>query len=157
MFRIGKHPIGNRYMAGLYESRCIPVGAKIWFDNEKQGYTVRASNAAFCVLTKPFNAQKTVLYCIIDWESGVRGPENLVFGMGAETDEDCQEMLERMTTGESEVSSRNYRDITIVKYYNPQLKKTYTEVTTAASPDHELSDTSKNAPGASNQVEGEGR
>lgn len=109
----------------LYDFRKLPVGAKIWFDNEKQGYTVRASNVAFCVLTKPFNAQKTVLYTIIDWERGERGPENLVFGMGAETDQECQEMLERLTNGESEVSGRNHRPIRIVKYWNPTIKKYY--------------------------------
>ena len=72
----------NRYMAGLYEFRKIPVGAKIWFRGEKQGYTVRASNVAFCVCTKPFNAKKTVIYTIIDWERKQRNYENLVFGMG---------------------------------------------------------------------------
>lgn len=118
----------NRYMSGLYEFRKIPVGAKIWFDNEKQGYTVRASNAAFCICTKPFNAQKTVLYCIIDWEQGIRGPENILFGVGAETDEQCQDMLERVTQGESEVSGRYYRKTAIVKYWNPQLNETFTEV-----------------------------
>lgn len=117
----------NRYIAGLYAFRKIPVGAKIWFDNEKQGYTVRASNVAFCVCTKPFNAQKTVLYTIIDWEQGIRGPENLVFGFGAETDEECEEMLERLTQGESDLSGRNYRKTSIIKYWDPIIKKTYSE------------------------------
>lgn len=120
-----KYPIPNRNICGLYGSRKLPVGSKVWFGSEKQGYTVRASNVAFAILTKPFNAQKTVLYTIIDWESGVRGAENLVFGMGAETDEECQEMLERLTNDESEVSSRNYCDLDIVKYYHPTLNTTY--------------------------------
>lgn len=120
-----KHPISYRYMAGLMHPRKIPVGSKIWFASEKQGYTVRASNVAFAVLTKPFNAQKTVLYTIIDWESGVRGAENLIFGMGAETDKDCQEMLERLTQGESEVSNRNYVDLDIVKFQRVGDKKVY--------------------------------
>lgn len=111
-----KYPISYREMPGIMESRKIPVGSKVWFKGEKQGYTVRASNVAFAVCTKPFNAQKTVLYTIIDWESGVRGAENLVFGMGAETDEECQEMLERLTNFDSEVSSRNYCDLEIEKY-----------------------------------------
>lgn len=122
-----RYPISNRDMCGLYEFRRIPVGAKIWFRGEKQGYTVRASNVAFCVLTKPFNAQKTVLHTIIDWESDVRGAENLIFGMGAETDKECQEMLDRLTNGESEVSGRNYVDLDIIKYLNPKLKKMYSK------------------------------
>lgn len=120
-----RHPISHRPFGDLMEFRKIPVGAKIWFRGEKQGYTVRASNVAFCILTKPFNAQKTVLYTIIDWESGIRGAENLVFGFGAETDEQCNEMLQRLTDGESEVSSRNYVDLDICKYWNPTIKKTY--------------------------------
>lgn len=120
-------PVSHRKMPGLYEFRKIPVGAKIWFRGEKQGYTVRASNVAFAVLTKPFNARKTVLYTVIDWESNIRGTEDLIFGMGAETDQECAEMLERFTQGESEVSTRNNVPIDIVKYYNPTTNTTYTE------------------------------
>ncbi len=112
----------------IWETRRIPVGSKIWFAEEKQGYTVRASNVSFCVCTKPFNAQKTVLYTIIDWERGERNYENLIFGMGAETDEECEQMLERITTGESEVSYRNPAKINIVGYWNPNFKKKYAGV-----------------------------
>jgi len=117
-------PIGHRDL-GLMAQRILPVGSKVWFYGEKQAYTVKASNVAFVVLTKPFNARKTVLYCIIDWESGVRGPENLVFGMGAETTEQCQEMLERLTTGQSEVSSRHCADLIITKYQHEGKGKIY--------------------------------
>lgn len=109
----------------LYIDRKVLVGAKVWFDNEKCPYTVRASNVAFCVCTKPFAAQKTVLYTIIDWERGVRGPEDLIFGLGAETPRQCREMLGRLTTGESEISYRNNREIRIVKYWDPGTKETY--------------------------------
>lgn len=119
------YPRANRDMCGLFENRRIPVGAKIWFGSEKQGYTVRASNVAFCVLTKPFNAQKTVFYTIIDWENGVRGPEDLIFGMGAETDKECGDMLKRLTNGETSVSGRRFLDLDIVKYYNPTIRETY--------------------------------
>jgi len=98
-----------------YDTYKIPEGSKIKFVEEKQAYTVRASNVAFAVCTKPMNANKTVLYTIIDWNDGVRGPENLIFGEGAETDKQCREMLERLTNGESEVSSRNYIALIIEK------------------------------------------
>jgi hypothetical protein len=84
-----------------------PIGAKIKFKGEKQRYTVRASNTAYAICTKPFNARKTVLYTIVDNLHKVRGPENLLFGFGAETDEQCQEMLGRVTSGETEVSYRH--------------------------------------------------
>ena len=82
-------------------------GQKIKFKSEKQRYTVRCSSKRYAICTKPFNAQKTVLYCIIDQWRDVRGPENLIFGMGAETDQQCLEMLVRLLDGESEVSYRH--------------------------------------------------
>ena len=101
--------IADRY----YDNPAVFVGGKIKFKNEKQRYTVRAGNVAFSVCTKPMNALKTVLYSVIDWNKNIRGTENLVFGMGAETDEDCKEMLERLTNGESQVSHRNFRELDI--------------------------------------------
>lgn len=119
-----KHPISYRKIdETTYDFRKLPVGSKIWFQGEKQGYTVKASNVAFAICTKPFNAQKTVLYTIIDWESDVRGAEDLIFGMGAETVEQCEAMLERLTQGESGVSHRNYCALDIVKYQRPKNRK----------------------------------
>lgn len=83
------------------------VGTKIKFVEEKQKYTVRASNDRFVICTKPFNLEKTVLYTIIDLVKNIRGRENLIFGMGAETTEQCEEMLKRLTDGETEVSRRS--------------------------------------------------
>jgi hypothetical protein len=60
---------------------------------------VQARNERFLVCTKPFNCRKTVLYTIVDLVEKIRGLEGLVFGMGAETREECEEMLERITKG----------------------------------------------------------
>lgn len=70
------------------------------------GYTVQARDIRFLVCSKPFNPRRTVLYTIIDRAKGVRGPENLVFGFGAETREQCEEMLKRLSAGDTEVSRR---------------------------------------------------
>ena len=83
-------------------------GDKVKFAEEKQRYVVQASNEQFAICTKPFNLKKTVLYSVIDLKKQIRGTENLIFGMGAETKEDCQEMLKRLTSGEAEVSHRNH-------------------------------------------------
>lgn len=74
----------------------VPIGTKIYFKGEKRPYTVRARSRRFLVCTKPFNPQKTVLYTIIDRDHKVRGTENLIFGMGAETDQDCADMIDRL-------------------------------------------------------------
>ena len=102
-----------RELGDVYSHRVVPVGTKIWFESERQGYTVRASNTAFVILTKPFNISKTVLYTIIDWELGIRGPSNLIFNIGAETDEQCLELLDMLTSGEIEVSSRRCVELNI--------------------------------------------
>jgi hypothetical protein len=91
----------------------IKIGLKIKFYNEKQRYTVMASSENFCILTKPFNAKKTVLYTVIDWNRQVTGTEDLIFGMGAETKKQCKEMLERLTKNETKVSMRNFRKLDI--------------------------------------------
>lgn len=83
------------------------VGEKVKFTSENRRYTVRAAGPRFAVLNKPFNPKKTVIYTIVDLEEGIRGPENLVFGMGAETPEQCAEMLARIESGKTEISHRS--------------------------------------------------
>jgi hypothetical protein len=75
----------------------LKVGSKVKFASEKRPYTVQASSERYAVCTKPFNPQHTVLYTVIDFKDNVRGTENLIFGMGAETRELCEEMLKRLT------------------------------------------------------------
>jgi hypothetical protein len=70
----------------------MEVGDKVTFREEKRPYTVRAKSERYVILTKPFNLQHTVLYCVIDWESGVRGPDDY-YGLGYETQEDIDHAL----------------------------------------------------------------
>lgn len=83
------------------------VGDRIKFVEEKQAYTVQAVGPRYAVCTKPFNPKRTVLYTVIDFTEKVRGTEDLVFGKGAETRELGEEMLQRLESGETEVSHRN--------------------------------------------------
>ena len=85
----------------------MKVGDKVKFAEEKQRYTVQAKGERYIVLTKPFNLRKTVLYTVVDTEKNIRGTENLIFCMGAETRKDCEEMLQRLESGQTEVSHRN--------------------------------------------------
>lgn len=91
----------------------IKVGNKIKFTEEVQKYTVIAANDRFAICTKPFNPKKTVIYSIIDIKKQIRGTENLIFGFGAETKEQCEDILERLTTGESKISHRNWTKLNI--------------------------------------------
>jgi hypothetical protein len=87
--------------------RYLTEGDRIKFAEEKQAYTVQATSDRYSVCTKPFNPKKTVLYSIVDWEEQVRGTENVIFCNGAETQEQCFQMLVRLLEGHSEVSYRN--------------------------------------------------
>lgn len=82
-------------------------GQKVRFAAFKRPFRVRACDDRFAVCTQPFNLKRTVLYTIIDLKYGIRGTENLVFGRGFETDEKCREALERLKSGETELSHRN--------------------------------------------------
>jgi hypothetical protein len=107
----------------------MKVGDKIKFKEEKTPYRIRAMSNRFAVCTRPFNPQRTVIYTVLDFEHEIRGPENTVFGMGAETDEQCQEMLKRFESGEGEVSHRNniplnYCVLDSTKPLRDELKRT---------------------------------
>ncbi len=102
-------------MAGRALLPDLQPGSKVWFAEEKRPYTVRARNRRFIVCTKPFPPRKTVIYTVIDAEEEIRGPENLIFCNGAETDEQCQEMADRLGKLETEVSHRNNIPLVIVR------------------------------------------
>ena len=86
-----------------------PAGSKIKFAEEKQRYTVRAASERFLICTKPYNPKRTVIYTVVDLVENIRGTENLIFGRGAETDEQCAEMLARLEGFDTptEISRRN--------------------------------------------------
>lgn len=105
------------------------VGQKIKFAAEKKRFTIRACDERYAVCTYPLNMirrvrgayehEKTVMYTIVDLVEKRRGPENLVFGFGAESDDDCQEMLKRLNgktrdRERSEVSHRRDRPLDII-------------------------------------------
>ena len=78
-----------------YHLPIVPVGAFITFAPwPKKPYRVRARSGRFVVCTRPY--KDTVHYTVIDFVEGVRGTENLVFGMGAESDQDCWDMVDRL-------------------------------------------------------------
>lgn len=85
----------------------LNVGDKVSFYDDPQPYTVQARNDRFAVCTKPFNLQRTVIYTVVDLADQVRGTEDLIFCEGAESREQCEEMLARLAAGKTAVSHRN--------------------------------------------------
>lgn len=101
---------------GVVPNHPYRVGDKVWFRGERLGYTVHAADGRFFVCNKPFNPRKTTLYCIVDMRDQIRGPENLVFGLGAETKKQCKEMLGRIQKAETEISYRHRAELYINKW-----------------------------------------
>ena len=84
----------------------VKVGDKVYIPEQKRPFKVRARDERYIICTKPFNPRKTVLYFIVDLKERWRGPDNMIFCSGYETDEDCQERLKELQNGEIELSQR---------------------------------------------------
>ena len=84
----------------------VEVGDKVYVPNKKKPYKVRARDDRYIICTKPYNPQHTVLYTIIDLKEKWRGPDNMIFCSGYETDEECKERLAELQSGEIELSAR---------------------------------------------------
>lgn len=82
------------------------VGDKIYFPTDKRPFRVRCRNERFIILTKPLNLYHTVLYTIVDLKDKWRGPDNMIFCSGYETDEDCNKRLKELQEGKIELSRR---------------------------------------------------
>lgn len=85
----------------------VEVGDKIFIPTQKKPFRVRARDERYIICTKPYNPQKTVLYFIIDLVDKQRGPDNMIFCSGYESDEDCAERLKELQSGKIEISRRN--------------------------------------------------
>ena len=84
----------------------VVVGDHIRIIGEKRPYKVKCRDKRYIICTKPMNCKKTVQYFIIDLEREIRGPDNSVFCMGYETQEQCEERLRDLQDGTIKVSSR---------------------------------------------------
>lgn len=84
----------------------VEVGDKVYIPNHKRPFRVKARDDRYIICTKPFNAQHTVIYFIVDLVDKWRAPDNLIFCLGYETDEDCQQRLRQLQNGEIGLSWR---------------------------------------------------
>ena len=84
----------------------VEVGDKVYIPHHKRPFRVRVRDDRYIICTKPFNAQHTVIYFIVDLVERRRGPDNMVFCSGYETHRDCRDRLQELQHGEIEVSWR---------------------------------------------------
>lgn len=106
----------NGETLGVSSRPLMKVGSKIYFDREKQPYTVKALNDRYVICTKPYNFKRTVWYTIIDLEEQIRGTNNLVFNMyDYKSQEGIDECMKDLLSGEVEISHRNRVDLNIIR------------------------------------------
>ena len=82
------------------------IGDRLYVSGEVKPYTVRARDERYIIATKPCNIHHTVLYFIIDLVKGLRGPDNMIFCSGYETQEQIDNRLQQLQNGDIEVSMR---------------------------------------------------
>jgi len=113
----------------------------VFFSEDKLPYKVIAANERYAVLTRKLNKRQDAdllhfevtrgasrsfmeaynslkddpVYTIVDNEQNIRGTENLIFGLGFHTEEKCQQAIERLATGETEISHRNRIALSVTK------------------------------------------
>ena len=85
----------------------LKTGDPVYVPCEVRPYRVKCRDERYIICTKPYNPQRTVMYFIIDLERQMRGPDNMVFCSGYETQEQCEERLKELQDGRIEVSSRH--------------------------------------------------
>lgn len=89
------------------------VDDRVRFAGERRAYTIQARGERYLVCTKPFALRNAVIYTVVDLRHRVRGTEDLAFGLGAGTREECEDMLARLEGRDphigftTEVSHRN--------------------------------------------------
>lgn len=88
------HPVGP------VQPLDLSYGDAVKFKDDRYWWKVQAvsENYAVCVRNAPFQPadDPIIMYTVIDWRSGVRGPCNLIgqgFGDGTYSREECEEML----------------------------------------------------------------
>ncbi|WIB65924.1 hypothetical protein [Curtobacterium sp. MCBD17_040] len=73
------------------------VADRVKFSDDRFLWDVKATSEHFTALTRPAAFHRdTLVYTVIDWEQGVRGPCNLIgqgWGDGQFTRADCERML----------------------------------------------------------------
>lgn len=84
----------------------LKPGDPVYLAGEVRPYRVKCRDDRYIICTKPYNPRRTVIYFIVDLAERLRGPDNMVFCFGYETQEQCEERLKELQEGRIEVSLR---------------------------------------------------
>lgn len=85
----------------------LKQGDPVYLGTEVRPYRVKCRDERYIICTKPYNPKHTVIYFIVDLQEQRRGPDNMIFCSGYETQEQCEERLKELQEGRIEVSRRH--------------------------------------------------
>lgn len=109
-------PLSNTLVKTDCMENVLKIGDYVYFKEEVQRYKVVALSHRFAILTKPFNAMRTVLYTIIDFTTEERGPHNLIFNLyDFEDKNDMETLLNDLDNNECSLSRRKSIPLTPFK------------------------------------------
>lgn len=92
----------------------LKKGSKVFFLDEKQGMTIKAINNRYAIVTKPFNAKRTVIYSMLDFQEEIKAPNNMVFNnYDYAKQEDIDQCLKDLEDGVIELSQRRKAPLNI--------------------------------------------
>lgn len=90
---------------GLDSFENLKVGDKIYWKNEKRGYTIRARNERYIIVVKMMFGKP--YYSILDLKEGICSTDDYVFGIyDYSIQEDIEEVLKGLIKGEVCLSRR---------------------------------------------------
>lgn len=99
----------------------VVVGARLHFKREKRPYRVTAVGKRFAIAWKPYPG--SYMYTIVDFQTHVRGPDNMIFGPHYEynTTKGASEGIAALESEDSEleVSRRRLCKLDLVKVSAP--------------------------------------
>lgn len=84
----------------------VEVGDTVYIPEHKRPFRVKARDDRYIICTKPYNPRHTVIYFIIDLQDKWRAPDDRIFCSGYETDDNCNERLKELQSGEISLSTR---------------------------------------------------
>lgn len=101
-------------MTQLVAAPALTVGTRVRLTPapSTRWWTVQAvsDNFVACVRQAEFQTRGTLMYTVLDWRRGLRGPCNLIgrgWGDGSYSQQECAELLQAFESDEVEVSHRS--------------------------------------------------
>jgi hypothetical protein len=107
---------GLYYRSQAVQPTALRVGQRVKLDTDRRWWTVRGLPDHTVVLTRQaeFCRRGALVYTVLDWRAGVRGPVNsLGRGWAVDTDEQCQELSELVCDATWEISQRSWLPIAV--------------------------------------------